>query len=124
MHAWRERPEWISSRRRLQWPNGAVAQLFTAEDPDSLRGPQFSAAWCDELAKWRHGLHTCPQQSWVSWHRTMRTFLDLPDNLMIYSGMSLGYADESAAINSWRSPRDPLDAFASFSGFESEGTGA
>lgn len=71
-----------------------------------------------------YGLHTCPQQSWVSWHRTMRTFLDLPDNLMIYSGMSLGYADESAAINSWRSPRDPLDAFASFSGFESEGTGA
>src|SRR6185295_6534731 len=35
------------------WPNGAVAQLFSAEDPDSLRGPQFDAAWCDELAKWR-----------------------------------------------------------------------
>jgi phage terminase large subunit-like protein len=30
-----------------------VAQLFSAEDPESLRGPQFSAAWCDELAKWR-----------------------------------------------------------------------
>jgi len=56
VHPWPERPEWISSRRRLQWPNGAVAQLFTAEDPDSLRGPQFSAAWCDELAKWRQVL--------------------------------------------------------------------
>ena len=42
-----------SSRRRLEWTNGAVAQVFSAEDPESLRGPQFSAAWCDELAKWR-----------------------------------------------------------------------
>ncbi len=42
------------SRRRLEWTNGAVAQAFSAEDPESLRGPQFSAAWCDELAKWRH----------------------------------------------------------------------
>ncbi len=49
----RERPSWISSRRRLEWSNGAVAELFSAEDPDSLRGPQFEAAWCDELAKWR-----------------------------------------------------------------------
>jgi phage terminase large subunit-like protein len=49
-----ERPVWIPSRRRLQWNNGAVAQVFSAEDPESLRGPQFAAAWCDELAKWRH----------------------------------------------------------------------
>ena len=48
-----ERPSWIATRRLLQWPNGAVAQAFSAEDPDSLRGPQFDAAWCDELAKWR-----------------------------------------------------------------------
>ena len=49
-----ERPSWSPSRRRLEWPNGAVAQVFSAEDPESLRGPQFAAAWCDELAKWRH----------------------------------------------------------------------
>jgi phage terminase large subunit-like protein len=54
VHPWRELPEWIATRRRLQWKNGAVAHVFSAEDPDSLRGPQFSAAWCDELAKWRH----------------------------------------------------------------------
>ncbi len=47
-------PEWIASRGRVEWKNGAIAQTFSAEDPDSLRGPQFSAAWCDELAKWRH----------------------------------------------------------------------
>jgi len=53
-HQRMERPNWIPSRRRLEWPNGAVAQVFSAEDPESLRGPQFAAAWCDELAKWRH----------------------------------------------------------------------
>ncbi|WP_441338353.1 DNA-packaging protein [Nitratireductor sp.] len=47
------RPRFEASRRRLVWDNGAVAQIFSAEDPDSLRGPQFDAAWCDELAKWR-----------------------------------------------------------------------
>lgn len=47
------RPQWEPSRRRLAWPNGAVAQGFSAEDPESLRGPQFGAAWCDELGKWK-----------------------------------------------------------------------
>ncbi len=49
-----ERPRWTPSRNRLEWPNGAVAQTFSAEDPDSLRGPQFGAAWADEIAKWRY----------------------------------------------------------------------
>jgi phage terminase large subunit-like protein len=47
------RPRLEVSRRRLVWPNGAVAMMFSAEDPDSLRGPQFEAAWCDELSKWK-----------------------------------------------------------------------
>jgi phage terminase large subunit-like protein len=55
VHRYDERPQWIPTRRRVEWPNGAVAQVFSAEDPESLRGPQFSAAWCDELAKWRQG---------------------------------------------------------------------
>jgi phage terminase large subunit-like protein len=49
-----DRPRWKPSLRRLEWPNGAVAHAFSAEDPDSLRGPQFEAAWSDELGKWRH----------------------------------------------------------------------
>lgn len=52
------RPEWQAGRRRLVWPNGAVAQAFSAHDPESLRGPQFDAAWVDELAKWRNGQAT------------------------------------------------------------------
>ncbi|WP_246270775.1 DNA-packaging protein [Hongsoonwoonella zoysiae] len=58
VHPRAERPEWQPSRRRLEWPNGAVAQTFSSEDPEALRGPQFDIAWCDELAKWRHGQAT------------------------------------------------------------------
>ena len=47
------RPEWEAGRKRLVWPNGAVAQVFSAHEPESLRGPQFDAAWVDELAKWK-----------------------------------------------------------------------
>ena len=48
------RPEFEASRRRLLWRNGTIAQIFSSEDPESLRGPQFDYAWCDELAKWKH----------------------------------------------------------------------
>lgn len=48
------RPVFEPTKRLLTWPNGCVAQVFTAEEPDGLRGPQFDAAWCDELAKWKH----------------------------------------------------------------------
>ena len=40
------------SKRQLTWPNGAIATLYSADEPDRLRGPQFDAAWCDELAAW------------------------------------------------------------------------
>jgi phage terminase large subunit-like protein len=46
------RPAYEVSRRRLIWPNGAEGFAFSAEDPDSLRGPQFDAAWCDEIGAW------------------------------------------------------------------------
>lgn len=52
-------PHYEPSKRRLTWPNGAVATLFSAEDYDSLRGPQFDGAWCDELCKWRYA-----QEAW------------------------------------------------------------
>jgi phage terminase large subunit-like protein len=53
-----QRPKFEISRRRVVWPNGAVAMMFSAEDPDSLRGPQFEAAWLDELAKWKYDVAT------------------------------------------------------------------
>jgi phage terminase large subunit-like protein len=50
----RDRPRFEFGRRRLVWPNGATAQMFSSEDPESLRGPQFDAAWCDEVGKWKN----------------------------------------------------------------------
>jgi predicted phage terminase large subunit-like protein len=52
------RPKWIATRRMLVWPNGAQATLFSAQEPEALRGPQFDAAWVDELAKWRKAAAT------------------------------------------------------------------
>ena len=48
------RPNYEPSKRRLTWPNGARATIFSADDPESLRGPQHDAAWLDELCKWRY----------------------------------------------------------------------
>ncbi len=64
-----DRPRFEPSRRRLCWPNGAEAFLYSGESPEKLRGPQHHFAWCDELAKW-----ACPQATW--------------DNLML--GLRLG----------------------------------
>lgn len=54
-----ERPIWIANKREFQWPGGAISFVFSAEEPDSLRGPECEFLWCDELASWRYG-----QESW------------------------------------------------------------
>ncbi|MGL4320615.1 MAG: DNA-packaging protein [Paracoccaceae bacterium] len=46
------KPKWNASKKELTWANGAVAQVISAHNPERLRGPQFDAAWVDELAKW------------------------------------------------------------------------
>ncbi|NYF31149.1 terminase large subunit domain-containing protein [Sphingopyxis sp. JAI108] len=61
------RPEYESSLRRLSWANGAVATLYSAAEPESLRGPEHSAAWCDEIAKWPQG-----EAAWDNLMLTMR----------------------------------------------------
>lgn len=47
------RPVWEAGRKRLVWANGATATVYSAHEPEALRGPQFDAAWVDELAKWK-----------------------------------------------------------------------
>jgi predicted phage terminase large subunit-like protein len=66
---WWNRPAFSPALRRLIWPNGAMALLFGAAEPEALRGPQFSHGWADEIAKW--------PQAQAAW-----------DNLMM--GMRLG----------------------------------
>jgi phage terminase large subunit-like protein len=53
------RPDWKATKRLLTWPNGAMATLVSAMEPDQLRGPQFHFAWCDEIAAWPK-----PKEAW------------------------------------------------------------
>jgi phage terminase large subunit-like protein len=48
------RPVYSPSKSLLEWPNGSIANLFSGDDPDQLRGPQSYKAWVDELAKMRY----------------------------------------------------------------------
>ena len=64
-----------------------------------------------------HGLHTAPQEAWAIWHKTVSEFLDMPDELMLFCGLGLGYMDESAPINQLRTDRAPLEEFATLAGF-------
>ncbi len=58
-----------------------------------------------------HGLHTCPQEAWAVWHTVIREYLEVPANEMIFCGMALGHADESAAVNTLVSERAGLEEF-------------
>ena len=53
------KPTYEPSKRKLTWPDGAFALTYFSHEPDQLRGPQFDAAWCDELASWQY-----PDQAW------------------------------------------------------------
>ena len=55
------RPLYEPSKRRLTWPNGAIATTFNAQEPDAVRGQQFDAFWCDELCKWEYAQETWDQ---------------------------------------------------------------
>jgi phage terminase large subunit-like protein len=57
-----EAPVYEKSKRRLVWPNGAISLLFSAEEPDRLRGPQHMKLWCDEIAGWQYP-DTCWEQA-------------------------------------------------------------
>ena len=48
------KPQFVPSKRRLEWPNGAIATIYSDNDPETLRGPQHDLAWVDELAKFRN----------------------------------------------------------------------
>lgn len=60
-------PMWSPTNRQLKYENGATVDCFSAEDPERLRGPQFEAAWCDELCAWNNA-----QMSWDMLMFTLR----------------------------------------------------
>jgi nitroreductase len=64
-----------------------------------------------------HGLGTCPQEVWSNWPVTITEFLRLPDDHMVFAGMSLGYEDTGHAMNAYRTDREPFENFADMVGF-------
>jgi nitroreductase len=64
-----------------------------------------------------HGLHSCAQEAWTSWHKTVSAFIRLPPEHILFCGIALGHADEAAPINGWRAEREPVATFATFEGF-------
>lgn len=63
-----------------------------------------------------HGLHTCPQEAWSLWGKSIRAFCGVPDEDLVFCGLALGYADEDAPINALRSERAPIEDFVVFKG--------
>lgn len=80
-----QRPEWEPSLKRLTWENGAQARLYSAAEPEGLRGPQHSHGWCDEIAKWMNNAG----QAEAAW-----------DNLKM--GLRLGYRPQLVATTTPR----------------------
>ena len=62
------------------------------------------------------GLDSCAQECWSVYHKTLQSFLQPPDELMLFTGMSIGYADQDHPINQLRTRRAPLEAFCHFRG--------
>jgi nitroreductase len=63
------------------------------------------------------GLDTCPQAAFLEFHRIIAEVVGIPDNEMLVCGMSLGWADPAARINTLVTEREPVEGFASFQGF-------
>jgi nitroreductase len=98
---------------------GAPAAFFFAIDRQMQQGQ-----WADlgmfmqsiMLLAREHGLHTCPQEAWSIWYKTIGEFFSIPAELMLFCGMGIGYIDEKHPINKLRTERAPLDEFATFAG--------
>ena len=99
---------------------GAPAAMFFAIDRQMGFGQ-----WSDlgmyiqsiMLMAREEGLHTAAQEAWALWYKTIGEYLNIPDNLMLFCGMGIGYMDESAPINALRTDRAPFSEYASIQGF-------
>jgi nitroreductase len=111
---------------RLQWFStnaqgfGAPVQLFFSIDR-RCGPPQWSDVGMFMqtfmLLAVERGLDTCPQEFWSHYNKIVDDHVGLPEGHLLFSGMALGYRDEAAPVNSWRSRRDPFEAWGELKGF-------
>jgi nitroreductase len=111
---------------RLQWFStnaqgfGAPVQLFFSIDR-RCGPPQWSDVGMFMqtfmLLAVERGLDTCPQEFWSHYNKIVDDHVGLPEGHMLFSGMALGYRDEAAPVNTWRSRRDPFEAWGELKGF-------
>ncbi|MFI4935530.1 MAG: nitroreductase [Caulobacterales bacterium] len=100
---------------------GAPVGLFVCIDRAMLQGQ-----WVDlglflqslMLLAREHGLHSAALEGWSLFHRTVRDFLEIPQEMMLFCGVAIGHADLCAPINRVRAERVALDEFATLRGFE------
>ncbi len=112
------------ARRRVQFREnfrffGAPLGLFIYIDRQMQPGQ-----WADVgmflqtvmLLARQHGLHTCPQEAWAMFHKTIATHLQPPPELMLFCGVAMGYMQTSHPLNALRTERAPLEEFCTFIG--------
>lgn len=111
---------------RLQWfasnGQGFGAPVLLFFSVDRRCGPP---QWSDlgmymqtlMLLAVERGLDTCAQEFWSHYHQVVDQHIGLPEGHMLFSGMALGYRDETAPVNTWRSRRDPFETWGELKGF-------
>ena len=99
---------------------GAPCALFFALEKNMQEGQWSDMGMLIQsimlLARER-GLHSCPQEAWAIWAPTLKQRLDIPDHMIFFCGLALGYADPDADINQLESPRAPMDEVVRYIGF-------
>ncbi len=99
---------------------GAPVGMFISIDR-SMGPPQFADLGIFlqsvMLLARERGLHTCPQEAWSMWGKSVREFTDISKDDLIFCGVALGYAEPNAVINDLYTDRASVDEFAQFRGF-------
>ncbi len=110
---WRQ---WGRNYRFFDAPVGLILTIDKELDQMSFLDTGMFAMAIMLAAKAR-GLDTCAQGAWNNYWSVTRRVLDVPDDEYIICGISLGYADEAAPVNTLVSEREPVESFATFHGF-------
>jgi nitroreductase len=113
---------WAQWGRNYQFFDAPVGLIFTIDKALDQMSFLDTGMFIQSLllAAKSRGLSTCPQGAWNAYWTVTRRVLGVPEDQWIVCGVSLGWADESDPVNSLVAEREPIEAFATFHGFEDE----